>query len=283
MGGESSDGTVRRDDAAQLQHRPSPSRGAFCCLPYPSGQTPTDGGLPTTASLSVAVPVHPWSSPPTDGDLGRHRRRRGPQRARDRRVPRAAAEGAGARGARLRGRRHGGLWPGFRVSTAAYVVSLFRPEIVRDLELARHGYQLLPRNPSSFTPFPDGRSLLMGPDPELNHREVSKFSVRDAEPSPARGDAGTDRRRDRADDPRDPGRPVLRRPGDLFRLARMGVAIPPPGEGRTAGAGDPDRPGADHPRSVVRVRSAEVRARHRRDHRWLPRRHRGPPMCSSTT
>ena len=31
-------------------------------------------------------------------------------------------------------------WPGFKVSTAAYVVSLFRPEIVRDLELARHGY-----------------------------------------------------------------------------------------------------------------------------------------------
>ena len=48
-------------------------------------------------------------------------------------------------------------WPGFKVSTAAYVVSLFRPEIVRDLDLARHGYALLPRNPSSFTPFPDGR------------------------------------------------------------------------------------------------------------------------------
>ena len=51
-------------------------------------------------------------------------------------------------------------WPGYRVSTAAYVVSLFRPEIVRDLDLGRHGYQVLPRNPSSFTPFPDGRSLL---------------------------------------------------------------------------------------------------------------------------
>ena len=38
-------------------------------------------------------------------------------------------------------------WPGFKVSTAAYVVSLFRPEIVRDLELARHGYEVLPRNP----------------------------------------------------------------------------------------------------------------------------------------
>ena len=63
-------------------------------------------------------------------------------------------------------------WPGFKVSTAAYVVSLFRPEIVRDLDLARHGYELLPRSPSSFTPFPDDRSLLMGPDPVLNRREI---------------------------------------------------------------------------------------------------------------
>ena len=49
------------------------------------------------------------------------------------------------------------LWPGFKVSTAAYVNSLFRPEIIRDLELKRHGFEMLPRNPSSFTPLPDGR------------------------------------------------------------------------------------------------------------------------------
>src|SRR5438270_5371791 len=76
------------------------------------------------------------------------------------------------------------LWPGFKVSTAAYVCSLLRPEIIRDLELKYHGFELLPRNPSSFTPFPDGRYLLMGPDPALNHHEVSKFSPRDAEVLP---------------------------------------------------------------------------------------------------
>jgi phytoene dehydrogenase-like protein len=76
------------------------------------------------------------------------------------------------------------LWPGFKVSTAAYVNSLLRPEIIRDLELKRHGFEMLPRNPSSFTPFPDGRSLLLGPDAELNRREISKFSVRDAEALP---------------------------------------------------------------------------------------------------
>src|SRR6266700_6087845 len=72
------------------------------------------------------------------------------------------------------------VWPGYRVSTAAYVSSLLRPEIIRDLELARHGFALLPRDPSSFTPFPDGRSLLLGPDRELTRREVAKFSSRDA-------------------------------------------------------------------------------------------------------
>ncbi len=75
-------------------------------------------------------------------------------------------------------------WPGFRVSTAAYVVSLFRPEIVRDLELARHGYAVLPRDPSSFTPFPDGRHLLLGPDRARTRREVAKLSARDAERLP---------------------------------------------------------------------------------------------------
>ena len=76
------------------------------------------------------------------------------------------------------------LWPGFKVSTAAYVNSLLRPEIIRDLDLKRHGFQMLPRNPSSFTPFPDGRYLLLGPDADLNRREISKFSVRDAEALP---------------------------------------------------------------------------------------------------
>ena len=76
------------------------------------------------------------------------------------------------------------VWPGYKVSTAAYVNSLLRPEIIRDLELKRYGFEMLPRNPSSFTPFPDGRYLLMGLDPELNRREVSKFSVKDADALP---------------------------------------------------------------------------------------------------
>jgi len=76
------------------------------------------------------------------------------------------------------------VFPGFKVSTAAYVNSLFRGEIVRDLGLARYGFEVLARQPSSFTPLPDGRSLLLGSDAKLNRGEISKFSARDAERYP---------------------------------------------------------------------------------------------------
>jgi phytoene dehydrogenase-like protein len=75
-------------------------------------------------------------------------------------------------------------FPGYKVSTAAYVNSLFRPEIVKDLKLREYGFESLERNPSSFSPFPDGRYLLMGPDDQLNHREISKFSPKDADNYP---------------------------------------------------------------------------------------------------
>jgi phytoene dehydrogenase-like protein len=71
-------------------------------------------------------------------------------------------------------------FPGFKVSTAAYVNSLFRKEIVRDLRLGDHGFEVLPRSPSSFTPLPDGRSLTLGPDPDLTRAEIARFSERDA-------------------------------------------------------------------------------------------------------
>src|SRR5438094_5256721 len=75
-------------------------------------------------------------------------------------------------------------FPGFKVSTAAYVNSLFRKEIVRDLTLHEHGFAVLERNPSSFTPFPDGRHLFLGADGAMNRREIAKFSPRDAENYP---------------------------------------------------------------------------------------------------
>lgn len=76
------------------------------------------------------------------------------------------------------------LWPGFKVSTAAYVNSLLRPEIIRELDLKKYGFEMLPRSPSSFTPYPDGRYLMMGPDQQMTLREIAKFSQKDAESYP---------------------------------------------------------------------------------------------------
>ncbi len=73
------------------------------------------------------------------------------------------------------------LLPGFKASPVAYVISLFLQEIIDDLGLNRHGLEILPRNPSSFTPLPDGRYLLLGHDEQANRREIAKFSARDAE------------------------------------------------------------------------------------------------------
>ena len=75
-------------------------------------------------------------------------------------------------------------WKGYKVSTLSYVNSLFHPQIIRDLDLKSCGFEMLPRNPSSFTPFPDGRSLLLGPDKALVHKEISKFSKKDADAYP---------------------------------------------------------------------------------------------------
>ncbi|MDG2470511.1 MAG: NAD(P)/FAD-dependent oxidoreductase [Pirellulaceae bacterium] len=76
------------------------------------------------------------------------------------------------------------LWPGYQVSTAAYVISLFLPEIINDLKLKENGLKILPRSPSSFTPMKDGRHLLLGPDAQSNHQQISKFSSKDAESFP---------------------------------------------------------------------------------------------------
>jgi phytoene dehydrogenase-like protein len=73
------------------------------------------------------------------------------------------------------------LWPGYRVSTASYVVSLLLPEIIEQLRLKEYGLKILPRNPSSFTPMSDGRHLLLGPDQAANRQQIAKFSQRDAE------------------------------------------------------------------------------------------------------
>jgi phytoene dehydrogenase-like protein len=118
------------------------------------------------------------------------------------------------------------VFPGFKVSTAAYVNSLFRKEIVADLRLRDYGFEVLERNPSSFSPFPDGRYLLLGPDPDLNHREISKFNPKDAENYP-RYEAMLERVAAVIEptltmSPPNPQHPGLK---DLWKLFQLGRAI----------------------------------------------------------
>src|SRR5438309_4951906 len=50
------------------------------------------------------------------------------------------------------------IFPGYKISLCSYVVSLLRPEIIRDLDLTRHGLEILPRD-GTFTPMPNGDYL----------------------------------------------------------------------------------------------------------------------------
>lgn len=72
------------------------------------------------------------------------------------------------------------LWPGYRVSTGAYLVSLLQERIVQELELERFGYRVLPKDPAFFSAFPDGRHLFFWQDEKKTLAEIAKFSERDA-------------------------------------------------------------------------------------------------------
>src|SRR5262245_13628020 len=73
------------------------------------------------------------------------------------------------------------LWPGYRVSSAAYLTSLLQERIIRDLDLPRHGYRVDAKDPSFFSVFPDGRYLFFWQDEQKTLAEIAKFSGKDAE------------------------------------------------------------------------------------------------------
>src|SRR5829696_863361 len=72
------------------------------------------------------------------------------------------------------------VFPGFRFSVCSYVVSLLRPEIIRDLDLPRHGLEILPLD-GTFTPMANGNYLWRVNDHARTRREIARHSRLDAE------------------------------------------------------------------------------------------------------
>ena len=71
------------------------------------------------------------------------------------------------------------LWPGYKVSSASYVNTLFLPQAVERFQLVKHGYQVIRQDPAFFVPYPDGRTLTLHGD-ERDVKEIAKFSKKDA-------------------------------------------------------------------------------------------------------
>ena len=72
------------------------------------------------------------------------------------------------------------LLEGFQFTTFSYAVSLLRPDIVEDLDLAKHGLMILPM-PNTFQPGYNGEYLLLGADKDANYHEIARHSIEDAE------------------------------------------------------------------------------------------------------
>ena len=71
------------------------------------------------------------------------------------------------------------IFPGFHYTVFSYVVSLLRPEIIRDLELPRHGLTILPLE-STLTPLPNGDYLYRDGDHWRSLRDIARHSANDA-------------------------------------------------------------------------------------------------------
>src|SRR6266571_4733581 len=72
------------------------------------------------------------------------------------------------------------IFPGFLFSECSYVVSLLRPEIIRELDLPRHGLEILPLD-GTFTPMPNDDYLWRVNDHAKSIRDIRRHSRADAE------------------------------------------------------------------------------------------------------
>jgi phytoene dehydrogenase-like protein len=73
------------------------------------------------------------------------------------------------------------IYPACRASTASYIASMLRPEVIRDLCLAEHGLRMIPCDPALQVPFPDGQLVSWWADRDRVVAELRKISSHDAE------------------------------------------------------------------------------------------------------
>src|SRR5678815_1307880 len=121
------------------------------------------------------------------------------------------------------------IFPGFTFSVCSYVVSLLRPEIIRELNLARHGLEILPLD-GTFTPMPSGDYLWRVNDHARTFREIARHSRADAEVYDEYGRAMVEMGRFAKDilamTPPDPFSGRLRDIAPLFDLAKRFRDLP---------------------------------------------------------
>src|SRR5213593_925249 len=121
------------------------------------------------------------------------------------------------------------IFPGFKFSVCSYVVSLLRPEIIRELNLPRHGLEILPLD-GTFTPMPNGDHLWRMNDHARTRREIARHSRVDAEAYDEYGKAMVEMARFVKPilgmTPFDPARPGIRGIRDLIFLLRRFQRLP---------------------------------------------------------
>jgi phytoene dehydrogenase-like protein len=114
------------------------------------------------------------------------------------------------------------IYPGFKYSVCSYVVSLLRPEVIRDLELPKYDLEIIPLD-STFTPMANGDHLFRSGDHAQTRREIARHSPTDADAYEQYGQLMAQMAM--AVKPilgMIPPEPTTWNPKDLFGLAKMG-------------------------------------------------------------
>ena len=72
------------------------------------------------------------------------------------------------------------LFPGYRVSSCAYICHLLQAKVIDDLRLREHGFAVYQLEPARFQPYPDGNALVFWDDVDRTVAEMRHLSAHDA-------------------------------------------------------------------------------------------------------